>query len=172
VVGDVGVVEVEPEAELLGELVPLLGIEKDALEAAPHEGLDPILEDRVPPRDAKLLLHLDLDRKPVGVPAALARDVVAPHRLVARDHVFHHARQSMAIVRKAVGRGRPLVEDETRPIRPPLEALPKDVGLAPELPDAGLGRREVHDGGNLFEDGLGHGAHRLRPPGAGGNASR
>ena len=43
--------------------------------------------------DAELLLDRDLDRQAVAVPAALALDVVAAHRLVAREDVLEDARE-------------------------------------------------------------------------------
>ena len=50
-------------------------------------------------RDPELLLDLELDRQPVAVPARLARDVVAAHRLVARVDVLERAREHVVRAR-------------------------------------------------------------------------
>ena len=138
-----------------------LGVAEDALEAAAHEGLDPVGEDRVAPGDAELLLDLDLDREPVGVPARAAGRVVSAHRPVTRKHVLHHAREHVPVVRHAVRGGRPFVEDEAGTAAALREGLAEDVGVAPELPDPRLGQRKVDDRCDLLEAGTGHGAHRL-----------
>jgi hypothetical protein len=161
VVGDVGVAHVDPEAELLGEALPLLGVAEDALEAAADEGLDPVLHDRVLARDPQLLLDLDLDRQPVGVPAGAARNVEAPHRLVAGDDVLHHAGERVAVVRHAVRGRRSLVEDEAGPAPAPLQGAGEDPLLAPEIADPRLCGGEVGDRGDALEDRPAHRAHKL-----------
>ena len=169
-VGDVGVVEVDPEPQLFGEVFPLLGVAEDTVETAAHEGLDPVLENRVPARDPEFLLDLDLDGETVGVPSALSRHVVAAHGAIAGKHVLHDAGQRVAVVGQAVRRRRAFVEDEPRSTGALGQGLRKDVGVAPELANARLQAREVDDGRNFFEDRFAHGAHRLRPPGNPGNA--
>jgi hypothetical protein len=162
VIGDVGVVQVEPEAELLGELRPLFRVAKHAVQAAPDEGLDAVGEDRVLARDPQLLLDLDLDRQAVGVPAGPAGDVEPAHRLVAGEDVLHDTGQRVAVVGKAVGRRRPLVEHEARPAAALLQRLVEDVPIAPEVANARLDLRKVHDGRDFLEtSGGSHGAHRL-----------
>ena len=54
----------------------------------------------------------------------------------------------------AVGRGRPLVEDEDGGVLAALEALLEDAVLLPELEDAGVERREVDARRDVLEPGL------------------
>ena len=48
------------------------------------------------------------------VPAGLAVDLIALHRLIAVEGVFYRARQHMVYARMAVGRGGTLEEHELR----------------------------------------------------------
>ena len=84
----VGVVEVDPEADPLGQPVPVLDVAEDRLAAARVELRDPVLLDLGLGGDPELLLDLELDRQPVAVPAGLARHAVAGHRPVARVDVL------------------------------------------------------------------------------------
>ena len=86
--------------------------------------------------EAELLLDLELDRQAVAVPARLARDEVAAHRLVAREHVLEDARQDVVGAGAPVGRGRALVEDERLRALAAAHRLVEDVALAPALEHA------------------------------------
>ena len=75
VVGErhVGVVEVDPEADPLGQPVPVLDVAEHRLAAALVELGDPVGLDLGLRGDPELLLDLELDRQAVAVPAGLAR---------------------------------------------------------------------------------------------------
>jgi hypothetical protein len=60
--------------------------------------------------DAELLLGGHLGGQAVAVPAEAALHPVAPHGLVAGDHVLHVAGEQVAVVGEAVGEGRTVVE--------------------------------------------------------------
>ncbi len=60
--------------------------------------------------EAELLLDRELDGQPVAVPAGLAGDVEALHRLEPREHVLEDARLDVVRAGHAVGGGRALVE--------------------------------------------------------------
>ena len=162
----VGVVEVDPEADPLGEPVPLLQEGEDRLAALGVELGDPVLLDLLLGGDAELLLDGDLDRQPVAVPAALALDVVAAHRLEARVDVLEDAGQDVVGAGPAVGGRRTLVEDpRLRPLTA-AQRLGEDVPLAPALEDGllHLGQR----GGRVHRLGKrGHRGHSGNPRGAG-----
>ena len=66
--------------------------------------------------EAELLLDGELDRQAVAVPAGLARDVVALHRLEAREDVLEDPRLDVVGARHAVGGRRALVEDPRRAV--------------------------------------------------------
>src|SRR5690606_29076820 len=84
---------------------------------------------------AQLLLHGDLDREAVTVPARLAGDVVAAHGAVAGEDVFEYAGLDVVDARHAVGRGRAFVEDPGRAVRVLLQGALEDLLLAPALQD-------------------------------------
>jgi len=73
------------------------------------------------------------DRQAVGVPARLARHVVAAHRLVTRENVFEGTCEHVVNTRFAVRRWRALVKTEPRPILGLLQRLCKHVMLTPKL---------------------------------------
>ncbi len=116
----VRVVEVDPEADPLGQPVPVLDVAEHRLAAALVELADPVVLDLGLRRDPELLLDLELDREAVAVPAGLAGYVVAAHRAVARVDVLERAREDVVGAGLAV-RGR----------RPVVEAPHRRAGVAP-----------------------------------------
>src|SRR5581483_9437232 len=137
-------------AHPLGQRLPLLDVAVDRLPAAAIELLDPELPNLGLARQPELPLDLDLDRQAVAVPAALAGDVAAPHRVEAGKEVLERPGPDVVEARPAVGRRRPLVEDPLRGACPAPEALGEDVPLPPALENALLEGDEVHrrlDGG-------------------------
>ena len=62
----------DPEAQPLGKLLPLLGVAEDALQAAVDEGLDAVGLDLILGVDPQLFADFDFDRQAVRVPAGLA----------------------------------------------------------------------------------------------------
>ena len=62
----------DPEAQPLGELLPLPGVAEDAFHALVNERLDAVGLDLVLGVDAQFLADLDLDGQAVRVPAGLA----------------------------------------------------------------------------------------------------
>ena len=121
VVGDIGVGEVDPEADPLGERLPLLHVAPDALLTLVDEGLHTIGLDLGLGVDAEFLAHFHFDRQAVGVPAGLPFAKVAPHRAVARVEVFDGSREAVAGMGHPVGGGRPFVEDEPVATPPAVE---------------------------------------------------
>ena len=75
----VGVVEVDPEADPLGEPVPFLDVAEHRLAAALVELGDPVGLDLGLRGDPELPLDLQLDGQAVAVPAGLARHPMAAH---------------------------------------------------------------------------------------------
>ena len=130
--GPVGVVDVDPITDPLREGLPLPHVVADGLFAEAGELGDPhLLDDLALGRDAQLLLHLDLDREPVGVPPGLTRDGVAPHRAVPAEEVLVDAGPDMVQPRATVGRGRPFVEDPWFGPGPQLDGPLEDAVRAP-----------------------------------------
>ena len=139
----VGVLEVDPVADALGQRRPVLEELEDGLAALRVELGDAVALDVVLGGEAELLLDRDLDRQAVAVPAALALDVVAAHRLVAGEDVLEHAREHVVGAGAAVGGRRALVEDELLGALAAAHRLAEDVALAPALEHLLLERGEV-----------------------------
>ncbi len=112
--GDVGLVEVNPEAEPLGQLLPLLGVAEDAFDALADERLDAVGLDFLLGMDAQFLADLDLDGQTVRIPAGLALAEVSAHGLIAGKKILDRPGQAVARMGQSIGRGRAFVEDERR----------------------------------------------------------
>ena len=138
----VRVVEIDPVADPLGQLRPVLEELEHRLAALRVELRDAVFLDLRLVLDPELLLDRDLHRQAVAVPAALAVGVEAAHRLVAREHVLEHAGQDVMRAGLAVGGRRALVEDVGRRALAALEGLVVDVQLTPALEDLLLELRE------------------------------
>ncbi len=102
-----------------------------------------------------LLLELGedlvLDGQPVRVPARHVGAVPAHHRLGAHDEVLEALVHQVPHVDRAVGIGRPIVEDEPLALCPRFSGLGVQVGLRPALERRGLVLHEVrlHGEGGL-----------------------
>ena len=142
--GDVGVVHVQPDAHPLGHGLPLLHVAEDALTAAAVELLDAEPLDLALGGEPQLLLDLQLDGEPVGVPAAAAHGPEAAHGLVAEDDVLEGAREHVVDAGAAVGGRRALVEDERLGVGAQAVDGTEGVVLPPCFEDGFLQGGEVH----------------------------
>ena len=142
-IGDVGVLHVRPIPDAIGEAFPFALILPNALLALLDEFLDAIRLDLFLAVQAELLFHLQLHRQAVRVPPGLAQDIIAIHRLIAREEVLDAARQHMADVRLAVGRRRTVIEGIVRLALPLLLRLFEDVLLFPKIQNLFLAGDEV-----------------------------
>ncbi len=142
--GPVRLVQVHPERDALGEAFPVRDVALDRFAAQPVELGDAERLDVALRLGADLLLHLELDRQAVAVPAALAHDGPAPHRLKARVHVLERAGLDVVDAGLPVGRGRALVEHPLGRARAQIGDALEDGALAPELEHALLERGQVH----------------------------
>ena len=156
--GPVGVVDVDPVADALGERLPLAHVITHRLLAQAGELGDPhLVLDLALGRDAQLLLHLHLDGQSVGVPAGLAGDGVAPHGPVAAEEVLVDPGPDVVETRSAVGRGRALVEDPRlgsgpqldRPLEHPVGGPPGQL-LVLEGGEIGIGGDRAEHGNFLL----------------------
>jgi hypothetical protein len=139
----VGVGGVDPHAGAGGEGRPVLDVARDRLAAAGVEGLDAVGLDVGLGAEPQLLLDLQLDGQPVGVPPALAGDVAAPHGLEAGEQILEHPGPHVVEAGPAVGRGRPLVEDPGLATLAQAGRLLDDLAVVPAPEDALLQLREV-----------------------------
>jgi hypothetical protein len=108
---EVGVGEVDPEAETLRHPLPVLHVAGDRLAATPVELGDPERLDLPLVGHADLAFDLELHGQPVAVPAGLAVDVVPGHGLEPGVQVLERAGLHVAEVRPVVRGGGTVVED-------------------------------------------------------------
>ena len=135
VVGDVGVVHVDPIADALGKGTPLGRIFHHLLAAGAVVVLDAYLPSYVFLGDAELLLHSQLDGQSVGVPSRAAAHLVSGLGLVAAYRILYGAGHYMVNARHAVGGRRPLEEDELRRALPKPERGSESILLLPLFKD-------------------------------------
>ncbi len=102
-IGDIGILEIDPEADAAGDLIPFLQIGPDALTAFGIELVNAVGDDLVLALEAELLFDLDLDRQAVGIPAGLAFDAVALHGAQAADGVLDGAGDDMVNAGPSIG---------------------------------------------------------------------
>ena len=138
VVGDVGVVKVDEVTHLLREIAPLLGVHHHVLAAflvilLRRDILLRLLVVDVGLGDAQRLLHAQLHRQAVCVPACLALYLEATHGLIAVERVLQCTSQYMMNARMTISRGRTLEEYELRASLTLINAAMKDVILHPFL---------------------------------------
>ena len=154
VVGDVGVLHVRPEADAFGHILPHTLVFPDGFLALFDERLDTVGLDLILAVQTQLLFNLQLDRQAVRVPAGLAGDRLALHRLIARNQILDGARLDVADVRLAVGRGRAVVERKDVAALAQIDGFLKDLVLFPELEDFLFTAEKIQRRGNLFKHGF------------------
>ncbi len=157
--GAVVVFEIDPARRAIDVILPVAAELHDRRAAMLVEARQAVFQDVLAAVEVQLLLRMQLRRQAVAVPAEAALDHLAAHRLVARHHVLHEAGDDMTVVRQAVGKRRPVIEDELgRPLLAPavdrtLECLFAVPGRADGFLDAGKAGARL--GGRI--DGLGGG---------------
>src|SRR4029078_4366290 len=139
---DVGVSEIDPEADALRQPPPLLDVAEHRFPTALVELSDPVGLDLGLRGDAELLLDLELHGQPMAVPAGLPGHAIPAHGPVPRIDVLEHPREDVMRPGLAVGRRRPLVEAPDLGVAPSGQRAVKHVALAPALEDALLELRE------------------------------
>ena len=142
-VGDVGVLHIRPKTDDVGELLPHRLIRPDRFAAFLDERLDAVFFDLFLAVDADRLLDLELHGQPVRVPARLAQNLLALHRLIARQHVLDYARQHMPDVRAAVRRRRAVVKRERLCTLALIHRLLCNMIFAPKIHNGFLARGKI-----------------------------
>src|SRR6185312_1427662 len=154
--GQVGVLEIHPEAHSLGHRLPVGDVSQDRIAAQGDESCDAdFFLDAALVEYPQRLLYFVLDRQAVCVPTRSALTVKAAHRLIAGEQVLEGARQHVVDAGAAVRRGRPFVEYELRSALTLTQRPLKDVLAAPEVEDSRLGGRTVVTWRNFSEHGRG-----------------
>ena len=150
--GPVGVVDVEPVPDPLGEGLPFVDVVAHRLPAQPGElGDAHLFLDLALGGDAQLLLHLDLDRQAVGVPAGLPGDGVPPHGPVAAEQVLVGPGPDVMEPGAPVGSRRALVKHPGLGAVPQFHRPLEDAVLLPSGQLFGLEGGEIGVGGDRAE---------------------
>ena len=143
-IGDIGMLHVDPVADLLGHLFPLVQVLPHALFALADEGLDAVFLDLGLAVQAQGLFHFQFNGQAVGIPAGLAQHALALHGLVARDQVLDNAGFDMADMGLAVCGRRSVKEGKAFASIPVMIGLADDVLLIPHLRDSLLPGNKIH----------------------------
>ena len=112
IVGDVGVLHIYPIAHQARELLPLVRVLHHLTATSSVVFVDADLLTDIFLRDAQSLFHTKFDRQTVGIPAGLAVDTEALHRLVATENILDRACHHVVNTGHPIGRRRTFVEDE------------------------------------------------------------
>ena len=151
VIGHIGILHVRPEADLVGEILPHALVLPDIFLAQVNEGGNAVLLDLLLAIDADLLLHFQLHRKSVGIPAGLSGHHRSLHGMVSGNHILKRTGFYMADMGLSIGRGRSVIENIGRVTLVLLNGLLEDMSLSPEVFDLLLALDKVHIGINFFK---------------------
>ena len=143
-VGDIGMLHVDPVADLLGHPFPLVQVLPHALLALGDERLDAVLLDLGLSVQAQRLLHFQLHGQAVRIPSGDAQDALSLHGLVPGDQVLDHPGLDMADMGLAVGRGRPVKKGEAFRAVAVAERLADDVLFLPHFRDGLFPGNKIH----------------------------
>ena len=133
VVGDVGIIHINPIPYSFRKRHPLLRVFHHFLAAGLVVLLNGNLRPDVLLGDSELLLHTELNRKPVRVPSGATSHTEPALRLVSADRVLDGARHDMMYARHPISGRRPLEKDELRSAFAQLQRLFKRMVFLPSL---------------------------------------
>ena len=132
-IGYVGVIHIRPETNLSGEIFPHALIFPYAFLTFLDERGDSILFNLLLAVQAQKLLHLQLHRKPMGVPSGLPGNHISLHGAVTGNHILDSPGFHMTYMGLAVCGRRPVIKRIGRGSLPDFHALFKDFPVFPEF---------------------------------------
>ena len=109
-VGYVGVFQIDPVPNSLGEVVPLVGKPHHGFAAFLVVGLHRNRLTDVLFGNTQLFFDLQLNGQAMRIPAALALHLKTPKRFIAAKYVFYSPGHHVVNTRRSVGRGWPLIK--------------------------------------------------------------
>ena len=151
VVGNVGVLHIRPVADAFGHTLPFALVFPYGLLAFLDERFDAVLLDLLLAVEVEELFDFQLNRQTVGIPAGFAQNLLALHRLIARNQILDRAGFDMTDVRLAVRRWRAVVEREYVAAFALVDRTLEDVVLVPETDDLMLARLRIRARGDLLK---------------------
>ena len=132
-IGYIGIIHISPEADLFGKILPHAFVFPYAFLTFFNERRDAVFLDLLLAVQAQKLLHLQLHRKPVGIPPGLPGHHIALHGAVTGDHILDCAGFHMSDVGLAVCGGRAVIKGIGRASLPDFHAFFKNFVVFPEL---------------------------------------
>ena len=133
VIGYIGIIHISPEADLFGKILPHAFVFPYAFLTFFNERRDAVFLDLLLAVQAQKLLHLQLHRKPVGIPPGLPGHHIALHGAVTGNHILDCAGFHMSDVGLAVCGGRAVIKGIGRAALPDFHAFFKNFVVFPEL---------------------------------------
>ncbi len=149
--GPVGAGQVDPVGHPLGQCLERVHVPQHRLPAPGVELLDAVGLDVLLAGQPEFLLHRDLDRQAVAVPAAAARHVVPLHGLEPGEHVLEHPGLDVVHARHAVRGWRPLVAGPGGPAGGLLQRALEHLAVGPGGQHLVLDRGQVQHRGQVRE---------------------
>ena len=128
---DVGLIQIHPVPHTSREIIPQILVLENTLSTLCIVLSNSILLHLRTPLQPKCFLHLNLYRKPMRIPSALALHLVSLQTLVAAEQILHGTGHHVMNPRFPVGRRRPLVKGEWDSILPALQSFLKNVIFFP-----------------------------------------
>ena len=150
VVCHVGIFHIRPVTDTFGHLFPFALIFPDALFALFDERLDTVFFDILLSVHTEQFFHFQFYGKSVRIPARLAQNVLALHRLITRHDIFHDTGKNMPDMRFAVRCRRTVIERKLLVSFVFFHALFENAVFFPELYDFLFPFDEIHRRVNLL----------------------
>ena len=129
----VRIVHIGPESYRFGKILPHALVFPDTFLTLVYKRSQSVFLDLFLSVKTQKLFDLKLDRKTVGIPAGLTRNIIALHGTVSRDHVLDNTCKNVSYVGLTVGCRRSVIEHVGLGTFTYLKALLEYIVLGPEL---------------------------------------
>ena len=133
VVSYIWVIHISPETNGAGEILPHSFVFPYTFFTLIDKWLQPIFLNLVFAIQSEKLLHFQLNRKSMCIPARFTRHFVAFHCAVSRDHIFDHTCQYMSDMRLSIGCRRSVIKSIFRTSLAVFHTFFEDIMFFPEL---------------------------------------
>ena len=144
--GLVVILEVDP-ARLAGNVfLPIVGVPQHGIASSFVEGRDTHLLDFTLLRDAELAHRFEFCGQAVGIPTKSAVHLLAAHGLITGKQIFRIPGEQVAVMGKAIGERRAVVEDPLLAAFPLVDRSAEGVILLPERQDSSFDVGEARIG--------------------------
>src|SRR5688572_2685291 len=132
-ISDIGVVKINPERDSVGELFPILNVREYRLATKLVKFIYAVFLDLMFAVETELLFNFNLNWQTMRIPATAARNVIATHGFIAREHILEDARQHMMHARFSVGGWRAFIKNIFGRALAMFNGLPEDLGVFPKF---------------------------------------